>query len=213
MSQSTKKLDLTGQRFGKLTVLRPAENIGNRTAWVCRCDCGQEIVARTTHLRAGRIKTCGFQGNTKAQQWMSFVDGSGRDWKKLDLTGQRFGSLTALRPAKNNGTRTAWVCRCDCGQESIVDTTSLRTGHTKTCGCQSGTCLEKFRNRKVFKNNTSGVSGVEWLSREQRWKATICFRKKRYYLGAYAEFEDAVNARKQAEKQLHDNYSHEFAGA
>ena len=42
---SRKKLDLTGQRYGKLTVLRPAENVGVKTAWVCRCDCGSETIA------------------------------------------------------------------------------------------------------------------------------------------------------------------------
>ena len=207
-----KKLDLTGQRFGKLTVLRPAENIGDKTAWVCRCDCGEEIIARTTHLRAGRIKTCGFQGSAKVRQWMASVNESGRGWKKIDLTGQRFGSLTALRPAENIGCRTAWVCRCDCGQETVVMTTSLRAGRTKTCGCQFGACLEQFQNRKVFKNNTSGVAGVEWLPREQKWKATICFRRKRYYLGKYHSFEDAIKARKQAEEQLYDNFSRGFSG-
>ena len=38
MSHSTKKLDLTGQRFARLTVLGPVSNIGNKTAWRCRCD-------------------------------------------------------------------------------------------------------------------------------------------------------------------------------
>ena len=209
-----RKLDLTGQRFGELTVLRPAENIGDRTAWVCRCDCGQESIARTTHLRTGRIKTCRLQHGANTQPWLSFVDKSGRDWKKLDLTGQRFGSLTVLRPAENIGNRTAWVCRCDCGQKSIVSTSSLRTGHTKTCGCQCGICLEQFQNRKVFKNNTSGVSGVEWLPREQKWKATICFRRKRYFLGQYYSFKDAVKARKEAEANLHSDFFREYiAGA
>ena len=56
---SRQKLDLTGQRFGKLTVLGPAENIGTRTAWQCRCDCGQEIVVSTRDLRRGRRTSCG----------------------------------------------------------------------------------------------------------------------------------------------------------
>ena len=47
MGYSRKRLDLTGQRFGKLTVLAPAENIGSLTAWRCLCDCGQETVAST----------------------------------------------------------------------------------------------------------------------------------------------------------------------
>lgn len=41
---SSIKFDLTGQRFGKLTILEPAENIGSRTIWHCRCSCGQDAV-------------------------------------------------------------------------------------------------------------------------------------------------------------------------
>ena len=208
-----KKLDLTGQRFGKLSVLRPAENINGRTAWVCRCDCGQETVVRTIHLRCGRIKTCGHQINVGNHPWLAFVDGNGRDCKKLDLTGQRFGSLTVLSPAENIGDCTAWVCRCDCGREITVKTTCLQTGRTKTCSHQYGVCPENLQNRKILKNNTSGVSGVEWLPRIQQWKASICFRGKRYYLGAYSEFEDAVKARKQAEKDLRNSFLHEFTDA
>ena len=57
--------------------------------------------------------------------------------KKLDLTGQRFGKLTVLAPAENVGSRTAWLCRCDCGRESVVKTYRLRSGHTSSCGCRS----------------------------------------------------------------------------
>ena len=56
---STKRLDLTGQRFGKLTVMERGENIGRRTTWRCRCDCGGEVVAKTVHLRAGKVTSCG----------------------------------------------------------------------------------------------------------------------------------------------------------
>lgn len=56
---SRKKLDLTGQQYGKLTVLAPAENIGSRTAWRCLCDCGRETVVKTNRLRSGHTKSCG----------------------------------------------------------------------------------------------------------------------------------------------------------
>ena len=51
-------------------------------------------------------------------------------------------------------------------------------------------------------NNTSGVPGVDWLKRKQRWRASICFKGRRHYLGCYQNFDDAVQARKQAEEEL-----------
>ena len=59
MAHTTARLDLTGQRFGLLTVVARAENVGPRTAWLCRCDCGGERVVKTVHLRAGKVKSCG----------------------------------------------------------------------------------------------------------------------------------------------------------
>jgi hypothetical protein len=51
-----------------------------------------------------------------------------------DLTGRRFGRLTAVEPVRlHNGNR-GWRCRCDCGNE-IVSVTSNLGGHTDSCGC------------------------------------------------------------------------------
>lgn len=145
----------------------------------------------------------------------------GHSRKKLDLTGQRYGKLTVIAPAENIGNRTAWLCRCDCGRETVVKTYHLRSGHTKSCGCQSGpdgprtalgltyingTCVEMLKKRTVRCNNTSGVPGVDWLAKKQRWRAMICFKGKRHYLGSYKKFEDAVTARKRAEEELFDRF-------
>jgi hypothetical protein len=58
--------------------------------------------------------------------------------KRMDLTGQKFGRLTALSlvGTKSTGAKaTIWKCRCDCGKETIVSAGSLRNGATKSCGC------------------------------------------------------------------------------
>lgn len=148
----------------------------------------------------------------------------GHSTKKLELTGQRFGKLTALRPAENIGKKTAWLCRCDCGKEIAVITGRLRSGHTTSCGCLKskdglaltyvdGTCVEMLRARTVRRNNTSGVPGVDWWASKGLWRAMICFKGKRYYLGGYRRFEDAVKARRTAEENLHDRFLREFAEA
>jgi len=56
--------------------------------------------------------------------------------RQIDLTGQRFGKLVAVRrmePRPDGITR--WLCRCDCGREHIVRYANLKNGHTTSCGC------------------------------------------------------------------------------
>ena len=52
-----------------------------------------------------------------------------------DLTGQRFGRLTVLERAEDKGNMTRWLCRCDCGKETVVYASNLRRGYTASCGC------------------------------------------------------------------------------
>ena len=146
----------------------------------------------------------------------------GHSRKKVDLTGQRYGNLTVIASAENIGSKTAWLCRCDCGKEAVVKTYYLRNGHVTSCGCigtasglQSltyvdGTCVEMLRAKTVRCNNTSGVPGVDWRRSKGTWRASICFKGKRYYLGSYRCFDDAVKARKRAEENLHDRFLTEF---
>lgn len=147
----------------------------------------------------------------------------GHSTRKLDLTGQRFGKLSILGPAENIGVQTAWKCRCDCGRETVVTTKRLRAGRTVSCGCVysksigkrltyvDGTCVEMLRAKTVRRNNTSGVPGVGWTPSKGLWRATICFKGKRYYLGGYKCFEEAVQARKRAEEELHDRFVRQFS--
>ena len=57
-------IDLTGERFGRLVVLREAEPVvdvrGKKfRAWLCKCDCGNEAIIRQTQLRSGGTRSCG----------------------------------------------------------------------------------------------------------------------------------------------------------
>lgn len=56
--------------------------------------------------------------------------------KFIDLTGQKFGRLTAIKRVENTKNKdTLWLCKCDCGGETITRITNLRNGNTKSCGC------------------------------------------------------------------------------
>ena len=55
--------------------------------------------------------------------------------KKLDLKGKKFNRLLIIDFSENKNNRTAWICKCDCGNIKIVNSSKLISGHTKSCGC------------------------------------------------------------------------------
>jgi hypothetical protein len=67
--------------------------------------------------------------------------------RALDVTGMKFGTLTAISQRQirlpNGRTTIMWLCACDCGGSTEVTSTNLRTGHTKTCGCRALMPIQK----------------------------------------------------------------------
>lgn len=56
-----------------------------------------------------------------------------------DLTGQRFGKLTALATVgRDKNRKTLWECICDCGNRSVVIGAKLSNGRARSCGCEQG---------------------------------------------------------------------------
>lgn len=134
-----KLIDLTGQRFGRLTVIertkRPMGSNAQGPFWRCKCDCGRSVVVTGSNLRYGRTQSCGCLHKERFTS-----SGARRDTE--DLTGQRFGRLTVVEraeqpeDAKTKGAY--WLCRCDCGGTKIALSGSLRNGGVTSCGCMRG---------------------------------------------------------------------------
>lgn len=61
--------------------------------------------------------------------------------KKIDLTGQKFGRLTAVEPAPRQGNRSMWKCICECGNAVTASVGDLRSGHSRSCGCLASEIL------------------------------------------------------------------------
>lgn len=76
--------------------------------------------------------------------------------KIKDITGQRFGRLTAIKiTGKTQDRKTLWLCRCDCGSELITAGKSLRTGNTKSCGCLKLQMLADMARTTNFRHGFS----------------------------------------------------------
>lgn len=131
--------DLTGTIFGRLTVLKFShKDDKNKLYWECKCNCGNPNlkIVNGAYLRAGNTKSCGCLAR-------EMVVNMNKTMKKkshaLDVSGQKFGRLTAIEnsPSDNPKYIKYWKCLCDCGDPNyiIVAVGNLRSGNTKSCGC------------------------------------------------------------------------------
>ena len=82
MGEFRRFIDHTGQRFGRLLVVCRASNHtqpnGNRIArFMCRCDCGNEVIVRAIHLRSGASKSCGCLWNEFSESLRTHGDSCG----------------------------------------------------------------------------------------------------------------------------------------
>lgn len=196
-------IDLTGQRFGKLTVREKLPPLRDgRTRWLCDCDCGNSCVVNSYALRKKNQQSCGC-GKVK------------------DIAGQRFGHLIVLKRSDqyvmlSDRKKYLWECRCDCGATVYRLSEKLKQGiqcACKTCmgkaaaitmtenaGFVEGTQLSKLSTAKANANSSSGVRGVFFNRRSGKWRATLKFQGQDHYLGEYIKIEDAIKARQRAEE-------------
>lgn len=132
-----KKIDLTGQRFGKLVATKETNkrNYGS-VVWECQCDCGETALVTSGNLRSGHTQSCGCG-------------------QIIDLVGQKFNHLTAIYSISDPNNGRLWYCRFDCGKtkKNPVSGYALKANKIKDCGCikkPSGMYKHGKSNTKIY---------------------------------------------------------------
>lgn len=125
--------DLTGQIFGRLTVIKysPEQSkINKKRTYLCQCSCGKLKYVRGYCLKSGHTKSCGCLQKEKVKEIGE---------KNLnDLAGQNFHFLTAIKrdeqTSKEKGA-TYWFFKCKCGNIKSIRASNVINGAVKSCGC------------------------------------------------------------------------------
>ena len=114
-----KALDLTNQKFGRLTAIQKAPKRNDKyTRWLCECECGNKIEVRTDYLRNGHTKSCGCE---KALHFSRKIK-----------EGEKYGKLTVKKYCEGH---LLYQCECECGNIVFVKGYNLINGNTQSCGC------------------------------------------------------------------------------
>jgi hypothetical protein len=124
-----KRLELKiGDKFNYWTVLSISDFVSKKGEkyYNCVCECGTIRDVRGSNLNKGTSKSCG-----------CFVKETMSKLKRIDITGQKFGKLTPIDRIQHNNSNhfNHWLCKCDCGNEVVASTGSLRRGKHLSCGC------------------------------------------------------------------------------
>lgn len=101
------------------------------------------------------------------------------------------------------------VMGCTKGDGVTVDHISGKRVDCRKNNLRFVTRCQNNMNSHIRSDNTSGVKGVSWCSRDNVWEAWIRINHERIYLGKYNKFEDAVKMRKQAEEEYFGEYSYD----
>lgn len=141
-------IDLTGQKFSRLTVVERDYNSKMAQKykvayWLCKCDCGNPnlVSVSSSNLRRNQVKSCGCLIHEK------------RGPRTVpDMTGQIFGELTVLSrnldyyELKRDG-KSYWNCLCSCGNICVYSNNVLKAGRATSCGCQKSkgeACIKRL---------------------------------------------------------------------
>ncbi len=219
------KLNLIGKTFERLKVLSKAPvhitSGGNKVGrWNCVCECGTKVIVRTNHLTCGTTKSCGCYNSDKLVKrnfkhglsirknitplyslWLSIktrcYNAQTDNYSYYGGKGIRVSEDWLHNPkeficwAKHNGYKK--------GLE--IDRINSK-GNYDPSNCRFVTRSENCINRGLFKNNSSGYTGVKYNKNHSKWVSDIQINKKRISLGDFEMKKDALETRN---KYIFDN--------
>ena len=229
------KKDLTGKKFGRLTVLKQiddyiAPNIGKHYArWLCECDCEHHtrIIVRQSHLKSKHTLSCGCHKIEKTKKINKKIN----EYTLFDNYGVLLTSNTKeevyfdLNDAEKI-LQHCWFKDCEGYPSTTIKTKRIRLHvflglkwhdhqnrnklDNRRKNLRPCTYSQNGTNKGLRSDNTSGVIGVYWFNRDKKWKSQINIDGKIKNLGTYINKDDAIKSRLIAEVEHYKEFAPQY---
>lgn len=198
-----------GNKFGRWKVLENVGIIKACTHFKCKCECGTIRTVAGRCLNSGGTKSCGcIRDEKRITHGMSHTP----TYKTWDAMIQR-----CTNPKSSNysyyGGRGIIVCSewinsfeaffKDMGERPkwfTIERINNELGYFKE-NCSWATPSEQIRNRRIGKDNKTGMLGVYWYKKYQKYQVSIAANHKNHYIGMFKNLEEAKAARITAEQK------------
>lgn len=232
------KEDLTGKTFGRLTVIKQAEDYitpkGKHSAkWLCKCNCGNFTEVKGAELKRRRISSCGclrhesvIERNKKYKKKYNRYEICGNYvtmytlnnepfdidledfWKVKDICWHKDTSGYIVGITNDNIIRLHRYVM-NCPDDMEVDHKKHDKSDNRKENLRIATRSQNMMNHCINKNNTSGTTGVKQYGTNGKWSADITVNGTRIYLGTFDNLDDAIKARKEAEEKYFGEWSYD----
>lgn len=143
--------DLTGQKFGRLTVIERAPTYisqkgGHVTKWKCLCECGKEVVKSSYDLRHEDNISCGCY--KKEHPYFKDITG----WKMWEHGFPQSRVKVLYRTKQNKIKNWMWMCECQCEKKTHFEVSggNLLSGHSLSCGCLMKDLIKQRKKKNKY---------------------------------------------------------------
>ena len=217
-----KMIDMTGKTFGRLTVIAPSvppktSKSGNKH-WLCQCSCGNLTIVNGSALRAKQTTSCGClqkqrvselsksHGMTHTRLYGIYAGMKKRCYNANNINYKNYGGrgITICDEwLGENGFQSfvEWAMANGYSDELSIDRIDVNKGYSpENCRWVNST-IQNF-NQRIRSDNTTGYTGIEKRP-NGKYVVQISINRKRKYLGVYATLEEAIEARRRAERELY----------
>ena len=235
-----KVVDLVGKKFGRLTVIKRTEDYVDSNGrkyvqWLCECDCKDKnhIFVIGNNLKNGTTKSCGCLQKEN-------VSKANKKFNNYDLTSEAYGIGYTSKGEEfyfdledydlikdycwfidsngyvmardiSNSLKHIHLHKLLFPESKEVDHKKHNLIDNRKENLRPVSHNQNMFNKRKYKNNTSGVTGVTWHKRSNKWRVSITINNKSIHLGYFdkEDFDEAVKTRKEAEDKYFGNYSYD----
>ncbi len=209
-------IDLTGKKFGRLTVVERIENDKYKNVrFKCICDCGKYKNVNRNALATGRTSSCGCynkeasskraktHGNSKSPVYTAIINIIGRCENPKNPEYKNYGGrgITVCDRWRTN----PGLFVEDMGERPSPNHSIDRidvNGNYEPSNCRWATLSEQGHNKRVSERSSTGITGVSYDKKLKKYRSYINVEGKRRYSKRFDTINEAMQARKELEEKF-----------